>query len=89
MADDKDGGSMKVIQGNFTQENAFTDVELFDRIQSTLDTLRETVTPQKGSGFLLILENGGDINISSDLGTDNLNFILDTVKFNLVLSALS
>lgn len=89
MADDKDGGQMKVVQGNFSQENSFTEVELFDRIQSTVETLRETVTPAKDSGFLLILDNGGDINISSDLSNDNLNFILDTVKFNLILSALS
>ena len=30
MADDKDGGQMKVVQGNFSQENSFTDVDLFD-----------------------------------------------------------
>lgn len=89
MDDDKDGGQMKVVQGNFSQENSFTDVDLFDRIQTSLDTLRTTVTPEKDSGFLLILDNGGDINISSDLSNDNLNFILDTVKFNLILSALS
>ena len=89
MVDDKDGGSMKVIQGNFSQENAFTEDNLFDRIQSTLETLRSNVTPAKDSGFLLILDNGGDINISSDLSNDNLNFILDTVKFNLIFSALS
>ena len=89
MADDKDGGQMKVVQGNFSQENSFTDVDLFDRIQTSLDTLRTTVTPAKDSGFLLLLDNGGDINISSDLSNDNLTFILDTVKFNLILSALS
>ena len=89
MVDDKDGGPMKVIQGNFSQENAFTEDDLFDRIQSTLETLRSNVTPVKDSGFLLILDNGGDINISSDLSNDNLNFILDTVKFNLIFSALS
>ena len=89
MVDDKDGGSMKVIKGNFSQENAFTEDDLFDRIQSTLETLRSNVTPVKDSGFLLILDNGGDINISSDLSNDSLNFILDTVKFNLIFSALS
>jgi hypothetical protein len=89
MADDKDGGQMKVVQGNFSQENSFTNVDLFDRIQTSLDTLRTTVTPAKDSKFLLILDNGGDINISSDLSNDNLNFILDTVKFNLILSALA
>lgn len=89
MVDDKDGGSMKVIKGNFSQENAFTENDLFDRIQSTLETLRSNVTPVKDSGFLLILDNGGDINISSDLSNDSLNFILDTVKFNLIFSALS
>jgi len=89
MADDQDGGTMKVIQGNFSQENSFTEIELFDRIQATVETLRESVTPAKDAGFLLILDNGGDINISSDMSNDNLNFILDTVKFNLVLSALS
>ena len=89
MDNDKDGGKMKVVQGNFSQENSFTDVDLFDRIQTSLDTLRTTVTPAKDSKFLLILDNGGDINISSDLSNDNLNFILDTVKFNLILSALA
>lgn len=89
MADDKDGGSMKVVQGNFSQENSFTDSDLFDRISNTVEALKENVVPAKDSGFLLILDNGGDINISSDMPNDNLNFILDTVKFNLVLSALS
>lgn len=89
MDNDEVGQQMKVIKGNFSQEKPFTDSDLFDRLQSTLDTLRSQVTAEPDAGFLLILDNGGNINLSSDMSNDNLNFVLDTVKFNIVLSALS
>jgi len=89
MDNDETGQQMKVIKGNFSQEKSFTDSDLFDRLQSTLDTLRTQVTVEPDAGFLLVLDNGGNINLSSDMSNDNLNFVLDTVKFNIILSALS
>ena len=89
MVYDKDGGIMKVIEGNFSQKESFTDVDLFDRIQKSLDTLRTQMSPTKDSGFLLIIESDGEVNISSDLSPEGLNFILDSVKMSTLLSSLS
>ena len=89
MVDDKDGGMMKVIEGNFSQKESFTDIALFDRIQNSLDTLREQMSPPKDAGFLLVIESEGEVNLSSDMSPEGLNFVLDSVKMSTILSSLS
>lgn len=89
MVDDEDGGMMKVIEGNFSQKESFTDVPLFDRIQNSLDTLRTQLSPPKDSGFLLVIETEGEVTLSSDMSPEGLNFILDSVKLSTLLSSLS
>ncbi len=72
---------MKVIHGKFGAEAPTGK----DKVQKALRKFVESGMDLEDSGFILIMDTGGDMKVASDLDIEKLVFTLEVIK-NSVLS---
>lgn len=77
---------MKVVTGDFNKSKP-TEVDLQSKITRAVDKITEEVGDNAQGTFILLTETDGAITMSSDLGAEDFNFLLDTVKLNALITA--
>lgn len=77
---------MKVINGDFNKSKP-VETNLCDKILKAVERLQEDVGKNTQGTFILLTETEGAVTMSSDLNPEDFNYLLDTVKLNLLLTA--
>ena len=77
---------MKVINGDFNKSKP-VETNLCDKILKAVERLQEDVGKNTQGTFILLTETEGAVTTSSDLNPEDFNYLLDTVKLNLLLTA--
>jgi hypothetical protein len=77
---------MKVINGDFSK-NKPAEMNLCSKILKAVDKLQEEVGNNSQGTFILLTETEGAVTMSSDLNAEDFNYLIDTVKLNLLLTA--
>jgi len=77
---------MKVVNGDFTK-NKPEELTLLSKIERATAKITEEVGNNAHGTFILLTETDGAITMSSDLGAEDFNFLLDTVKLNSLITA--
>lgn len=57
------------------------------KIERAVDKINQEVGNNAHGTFILLTETDGAITMSSDLGAEEFNYLLDTVKLNTLLTA--
>jgi len=77
---------MKVINGDFSKSKP-AEINLCSKILKAVDKLQEEVGNNSQGTFILLTETEGAVTMSSDLNPEDFNYLLDTVKLNLLLTS--
>tara|TARA_X000001382_G_scaffold19654_1_gene11993 strand:- start:2292 stop:2537 length:246 start_codon:yes stop_codon:yes gene_type:complete len=77
---------MKIVTGDFGKDKP-TEVTLISKIERAMDKLIQEVGNNTHGTFILLTETDGAVTMSSDLGAEEFNYLLDTVKLNTLLTA--
>ena len=77
---------MKVVTGDFGKDRP-TEITLVSKIEKAVDKIMQEVGNNTYGTFILLTETDGAITMSSDLGAEEFNYLLDTVKLNTLLTA--
>ena len=77
---------MKVVTGDFGKDRP-TEITLVSKIEKAIDKIMQEVGNNTYGTFILLTETDGAITMSSDLGAEDFNYLLDTVKLNTLLTA--
>jgi len=77
---------MKVVTGDFGKDRP-TESTLISKIERAVDKIIQEVGNNTHGTFILLTETDGAITMSSDLGAEDFNYLLDTVKLNTLLTA--
>lgn len=77
---------MKVINGDFSRSKP-AEMNLCSKILKAVDKLQEEVGNNSQGTFILLTETEGAVTMSSDLNPEDFNYLLDTVKLNLLLTS--
>lgn len=77
---------MKVVTGDFGKDRP-TEITLVSKIEKAVDKIMQEVGNNTYGTFILLTETDGAITMSSDLGAEDFNYLLDTVKLNTLLTA--
>ena len=77
---------MKIVTGDFGKDKP-TELTLISKIERAMDKLIQEVGNNTHGTFILLTETDGAVTMSSDLGAEEFNYLLDTVKLNPLLTA--
>jgi hypothetical protein len=77
---------VKVVTGDFGKSKT-TELSLSEKIERAVDKINQEVGNNAQGTFILLTETDGAITMSSDLGAEEFNYLLDTVKLNTLLTA--
>jgi len=77
---------MKVVTGDFGKSKT-AELSLAEKIERAVDKINQEVGNNAHGTFILLTETDGAITMSSDLGAEEFNYLLDTVKLNTLLTA--
>lgn len=77
---------MKVINGDFSKSKP-AKMNLHSKISKAVDKIQEETGNNAQGTFILLTETEGAITMSSDLNAEDFNYLLDTVKLNLLLTS--
>ena len=77
---------MKIVTGDFGKDKP-TELTLISKIERATDKLIQEVGNNTHGTFILLTESEGAVTMSSDLGAEEFNYLLDTVKLNTLLTA--
>jgi hypothetical protein len=77
---------MKVVNGDFTK-NKPEELTLLSKIERAMTKISDEIGNNAHGTFILLTETDGAITMSSDLGAEEFNYLLDTVKLNTLLTA--
>tara|TARA_S200002703_G_scaffold146158_1_gene141002 strand:+ start:638 stop:883 length:246 start_codon:yes stop_codon:yes gene_type:complete len=77
---------MKIVTGDFGKDKP-TELTLISKIERAMDKLIQEVGNNTHGTFILLTETDGAVTMSSDLGAEEFNYLLDTVKLNTLLTA--
>lgn len=77
---------MKIVTGDFGKDKP-TELTLISKIERAMDKLIQEVGNNTHGTFILLTETDGAVTMSSDLGVEEFNYLLDTVKLNTLLTA--
>lgn len=77
---------MKVINGDFSKSKP-AEINLCSKILKAVDKLQEEVGNNSQGTFILLTETEEAVTMSSDLNPEDFNYLLDTVKLNLLLTS--
>jgi hypothetical protein len=77
---------VKVVTGDFGKSKT-TELSLSEKIERAVDKINQEIGNNAQGTFILLTETDGAITMSSDLGAEEFNYLLDTVKLNTLLTA--
>ena len=79
----------QILQTNLNQftKNKPEELTLLSKIERATAKITEEVGNNTHGTFILLTETDGAITMSSDLGAEDFNFLLDTVKLNALITA--
>ena len=77
---------MKVINGDFSKSKP-AEMNLCSKILKAVEKIEEETGNNAQGTFILLTETEGAVTMSSDLNAEDLNYLLDTVKLNLLLTS--
>jgi len=77
---------MKVINGDFSRSKP-SETDVCNKILKAVEKLEEDIGKNTQGTFILLTETEGAVTMSSDLNAEDFNYLIDTVKLNLLLTA--
>ncbi len=77
---------MKVINGDFSKSKP-AEMNLCSKILKAVEKIEEETGNNAQGTFILLTETEGTVTMSSDLNAEDFNYLLDTVKLNLLLTS--